>query len=50
VNPGVASLWPTTDALIAANRDAARRALCEGDRARALAHETAAKLLELGQR
>jgi hypothetical protein len=50
VNPAMADLWPTTDALIAANRDAARRAASEGDRTRALAHETAARLLELGQR
>lgn len=48
MNPMTSSLWPTTGALIAANKDAARRARCEGDTTRALAHETAARLLELG--
>ena len=50
MNPNLTAMWPTTADLIAANRDAARRAASEGDRSRALAHETAAKLLELGQR
>lgn len=50
MNPRMAELWPTVDDLIRANRDAARRAASEGDRNRALTYETAAKLLELGQR
>jgi hypothetical protein len=50
VNPNLTAMWPTTADLIAANRDAARRAASEGDRSRALAHETAARLLEMGQR
>jgi hypothetical protein len=46
----LADLWPTTESLIRANHEAAHRARAEGDLRRALTHETAAKLLEMGQR
>jgi hypothetical protein len=43
VNPNLTAMWPTTADLIAANRDAARRAASEGDRSRALADELTAE-------
>jgi hypothetical protein len=49
VNPMIADLWPDVASLIRANREAARRALCEGDKSRALRHETAAAILEQGR-